>query len=183
MTNDKVGVQELSPVAERILLVILDGAKLFTGKISNEYARKTVEQMLDSLKDIIRALADANPDDTAQIRGIIDKFLSETDFLDRTKQELLNEIEKLNDPRLVTVLSVLMPKAFDILQALFDENPANEQQIIEELKELIKGPEAINFLTGLLQFVIKDESTARTIASLIISLVGGVLMLEAEATV
>ena len=76
------------------------------------------------------------------------------------------------------MLAGILPAAFDIIKILFDEDLANEEQIKIRLQELLRGPAALDMLTSLLLFVVKDRATAATIAALILSIVGGVLKLE-----
>jgi hypothetical protein len=157
---------------EAILKAVIDLSKLWINRIKDDYARETLNTLAETFKEVIAAIADTNPDDKEQIKAIISKFLTDTDFVDNTKAELLALINELKDDRLKTVLFELLPVFFDIIKMLFDEDGANEEQIKERLIQLLKSSNGLNVLTALIHFVVKDENLARTIAGLILSLVG-----------
>ena len=173
-------VQAISGTLATVLKGLIDLSRIWINKISNPYGRETLLDLADSFKQVVSAISDADPDDSKQIKEIIDQFLSDSGFVDRTRQELVKKIEGIQDERLKVVLLGFLPVAFDIIKALFDEDPANEQQIIDRLTDLLRSNYAIDTLTNILLFVIKDRPTAATIASLILSIIGGVLKVEAE---
>lgn len=164
-------LQAISSWLELLLKGAIDIARIWIGRIPDQYARETLTDLANTFKEVVGAVADEDPNDSEQIKKIIDKFLTDTGFVDRTKTELLKKIDALGDERLKVVLRALLPVSFDIIKQLFDSNPANEEQIKARLRELLKSPDAQNVLTSLLTFIIKDENTARLIAGLILSIV------------
>lgn len=173
--------QAISNTLAVILRGLLDLSRIWINKIQNQYGRETLLDIADTFKKVVSAIADADPNDREQVKKIIDEFLTDSGFLDNTKQELIKKIEQLKDERLRGVLLPALPVAFDVIKILFDENPANEEQIKTRLKELMRGPGAADMLTNILLFVISDRATAVTIASLILSIIGGVLKVEEAA--
>lgn len=170
--------QAISNTLAVILRGLLDLSRIWINKINNDYGRETLLDLSSAFKKVVSAIADADPNDAQQIKRIIDEFLTDSGFLDSTRQELLDKIAGLKDERLRGVLAPLLPVAFDVIKALFDENPANEEQIKARLKELLRGPQALDLLTNLLLFAVKDKATATTIAALLLSILGGVLKAE-----
>ena len=177
--NQSVEAQAISNTLAVVLRGLIDLSRIWINKINNAYGRETLLNLADSFKEVVSAIADANPDDAQQIKDIIDRFLSDSGFLDNTRQELIKKIEQIQDERLRVVLLGFLPVSFDIIKVLFDEDPANEAQIIARLKELLQGPDALDILTNILLFVIKDRGTAATIAALLLGIIGGVLKVEA----
>jgi len=171
-------LEAISNTLAVVLRGLIDLSRIWINRIDNTYGRQTLLDLADSFKQVVSAISDADPNDSEQIKKIIDEFLSDSGFVDRTKAELMKKIEQLQDERLRVVLMGFLPAAFDIIKALFDENPANEDQIIARLKEILTGPDALDTLTNILLFVVKDRPTATTIASLILSIIGGVLRVE-----
>lgn len=170
--------QAISGTLAVILRGLIDLSRIWINKIGSQYGRETLLGLADTFKKVVSAIADADPNDAAQIKKIIDEFLADSGFLDSTKQELLEKIAKLKDERLRVVLASALPVAFDIIKYLFDEDPANEEQVKARLRELIRGPQALDMLTNILLFVVKDRPTAATIAALLLSILGGVLKAE-----
>lgn len=171
---------KLGKTAETVIILILQSAEIFINRIKDEYARTTITDFNDGLQAIIRALADADPDDKEQIRQIIDDFLRGSDFADNTTEELLKKVAKLKDDRLRGILTALVPVSFDVIKHLFDEVP-NEEQIRMKLKAALSGPQGIALIENILLFVVKDPNTARTLATLIVSLLTTVIQMEIAA--
>jgi len=176
----EVKVEALGSTLETILKAVIELVRLWISRIKDDYARESLNSLADVFKEVIGALADADPNDKEQIQAIISKFLTDSDFVDNTKDELMQEIDKLNDERLKVVLASLLPVAFDIIKALFDDQPANEEQIKERLSDLVKGSSGTDLITAIISFIVKDESLARTIASIIISLLSGLSEFERQ---
>lgn len=171
---ENAGTEAISNTVAVILKGLIDLSRIWINRIENPYGRETLLDLASSFKEVVTAISDADPNDAEQIKRIIDKFLSDSGFIDRTRGELVKKIEGLKDERLKVVLLNFLPVAFDIIKALFDENPANEEQIIARLKELLSGPNALETLTNILLFVVNDRATASTIAALILSIIGGI---------
>ena len=175
----EIETQAISGTLAVVLRGLIDLSRIWINKIQNQYGRETLLDLADSFKKVVAAIADADPNDREQIKRIIDEFLTDSGFLDATKQELLAKIEQLTDERLKGVLRPSLPVAFDVIKYLFDENPANEEQIKSRLSELLRSVGGAELITSILLFVVKDVTTARTIASLILSIIGGILKVEA----
>lgn len=170
--------QGLNPTLALIIKGLIDISRIWINKIPNDYGRETLIDLSGALKRVVDAVSDSDPNDGEQIKRVIDELLTDTDFLDRTRLELLDKIDTIQDERLRGILAPALPVAFDIIVALFDEDPANEEQIKARLGELLRGAKSGEMLTNLLLFVVKDRATAATIANLILSIIGGVLKVE-----
>ena len=178
IVGNDLEAQAISGTLAVVLRGLIDLSRIWINKIENAYGRETLLNLADAFKKTVTAISDADPNDKEQIKRIIDEFLTGSGFLDSTRNELLEKIEQLEDERLRSVLAGILPAAFDIIKILFDEDLANEEQIKIRLQELLRGPAALDMLTSLLLFVVKDRATTATIAALILSIVGGVLKLE-----
>ena len=150
-------VEAISSTLAVVLRGLIDLSRIWINKINNPYGRETLSDLADSFKQVVTAISDADPNDSEQIKKIIDRLLTDSGFVDRTRQELVKKIEELQDERLRSVLLGFLPVAFDIIKALFDENEANEEQIIERLRQLLRGPDALDTLTNILLFVVKGQ--------------------------
>lgn len=175
---DKVELSVIDPRAVRLLRGVLDLFGIYIEDITDEYVKATLQDVKDSAKSIVTVLGDTNPNDKEQINQVIREFLVEKGFLDRSKGELLNKVAQIKDERLRILLTSLLPVAFDIIKLLFDDNPNDEQQIIDRLKQALSGGAGLDVIEQILLIIIKDPNLARTIATLIISLIGGILTVE-----
>lgn len=170
LQNQEFSVDAISGGLENVLKGVIELSKIWIRRISDDYSRATLLDLAETFKQVVTAVADENPRDHEQIRQIVDNFLSDSGFVDRTKEELVKKIDQLQDPRLKVVMLALLPVAFDLIKILFDDEKPNEDQVVARLKELISSPDAVDVLTALLSYWVKDEATARTIARLILSI-------------
>lgn len=177
LQNQEFSVDAISGGLENVLKGVIELSKIWIRRISDDYSRATLLDLAETFKQVVTAVADENPRDHEQIRQIVDNFLSDSGFVDRTKEELVKKIDQLQDPRLKVVMLAFLPVAFDLIKILFDDEKPNEDQVVARLKELISGPDALDILTALFSFVVKDEATARTIAALILSILDGFVKL------
>lgn len=164
----------------RLLKGILDLFEIYIADIQDEYVRVTLQDVKESAKSIVTILSDVDPNDKEQINQVIRDFLVEKGFLDRSRGELLKKIESIQDERLRTLLAAMLPVAFDIIKILFDDDPNDEKQIIDRLKQALSGGAGLDVIEQILLLIIKDPNMARTIATLIISLIGGILRVEEQ---
>ena len=102
--NQSVEAQAISNTLAVVLRGLIDLSRIWINKINNTYGRETLLNLADSFKEVVSAIADANPDDAQQIKDIIDHFLSDSGFLDNTRQELVKKIDQIQDERLRVVL-------------------------------------------------------------------------------
>lgn len=179
-SGNDANAEAISGTLAVILRGLIDLSRIWINKIENQYGRETLLGLADTFKKVVSAVADADPRDHEQIKRIVDEFLTGSGFLDSTKKELLQKIDGMKDERLRGVLRPALPVSFDIIKYLFDEDPANEEQIKARLSELLRDENGRELLTSLLSFVVKDKATAATIAGLILAIIGGVLAIEAQ---
>lgn len=177
--SELIRIEAISGGLETILKALIDLSRIWIARIKDDYARNTLTDLANSFKGVVGALADEDPNDSEQIKKILSEFLADSGFVDRTKDELQKKIDALADPVLKVVLSGLLPVAFDIIKQLFDENKANEEQIVETLKLLLRSNDGSKIVTAVFMLFIKEEATARMIASLFLSVLDGLIKLQA----
>ena len=93
-------LEAISNTLAVVLRGLIDLSRIWINRIDNTYGRQTLLDLADSFKQVVSAISDADPNDSEQIKKIIDEFLSDSGFVDRTKAELMKKIEQLQDERL-----------------------------------------------------------------------------------
>lgn len=154
------------------LLANIGGA--FTKRISHLPSRQIVDGMVTGFGKLVTALSDANPEDEAQIRAIVNEMLTSGDFYQGTRESVLANIAKIENENAQAALSLVLDKVYTVGSILTDPIEDNGAQLEAEMREFIASPEGISFFTSVLKLVL-DDATANLIALILIEAVKGLV--------
>lgn len=160
-----------------VLKVAFQIALAFTRKIEDQRGRKIIEGTFAGAAALTNALSDADPNDAAQIRAVVNQMLTSGDFYQGTRESLLATIEKIKADNIKTVLSLAVDQVYGSLRLLTDETTPNDEQLKGQLQAFVRSAAGLEFVTGLLEIAF-DEQTAAIIGSI---LIGALRNLQAEA--
>lgn len=157
-------------VAKIILQLLVQLTSMFTNRIKDVELRSMATAVLDSAKNTIAALSDANPDDRDQLRDILNELINESGFQASAKEELLSHISKLSNEQVRTALSILNTHTFPVANMLTDDNEDNSEQLREYLVEVLQSRDGIELFNALLSLVLPKEY-ANTLTLIIIQFI------------
>jgi len=154
-------------IAKLILKLLTQLATLFLDKIKDAEVRLMATGVLDSAAKTVDALSDANPDDPAQIKEIVNKLFHDGPFKDGAQQELMAAINKLTNEHVRKALLILHLQVFPVAEMLTDAEAENTQQIKDHFISILESDDGINLFNALLSIVL-PPAYADTLTILII---------------
>lgn len=157
-----------------ILKLLANIARAFTEKITHAPSKKIVDGTIDNFKNLITALSDANPEDEAQIREIVNQMLTAGEFYEGSRESILLNIQKVKNENLRNALILALDNTYIVGATLTDEIEDDGEQLEALLQEFLGSPEGVEFLNYLLKLVV-DPSTANLIALILIEALKGII--------
>jgi len=168
-------------IPSTVLSLLLNIAGAFTKNITHVPSRLMVDGFLKTLRDLIKALSDADPSDEEQIKRIVNSFLTEGEFYEGSRQTILANIEKVEDDDAKAVLTISAGIVYRLADVLTDELEDNGQQLEEMLRVFLASQDGILLITSLIKLTGVDQSTADLIALLLIEALKGVISEDQQA--
>ena len=154
-------------IAKLILKLLTQLATLFLDKIKDAEVRLMATGVLNSASQTVDALSDANPDDPAQIKEIVNKLFHEGPFRQGAQQELMAAINKLQNEHVRKALLILHLQVFPVADLLTDAEEDNTQQVRDHFIGILESDDGINLFNALLSIVL-PPAYADTLTVLII---------------
>lgn len=155
----------ISPIAKAFILLginILDTAAV--KHIPIEEIRSAVRLLLEPLKETIRVLADADPENDKQLQELWLNFLRSEEFNQTTEARILQAIALIEDEAARDFVTKLAKPCLATTKCLYDVDPDNLNQIRIIWTEFLTEKE--NIKAGL-AFFIKDESLLEDLSLII----------------
>jgi hypothetical protein len=154
-------------IAKLILKLLTQLATLFLDKIKDAEVRLMATGVLDSASQTVDALSDANPDDPAQIKEIVNKLFHEGPFRQGAQQELMAAINKLQNEHVRKALLILHLQVFPVADMLTDTEEDNTEQVKDHFIGILESDDGVNLFNALLSIVL-PPAYADTLTVLII---------------
>lgn len=154
-------------IAKLILKLLTQLAQLFTNKIQDVEVRLMATGLLKSAEQTVEVLSDADPDDTDQLRKIVNGLLTTGEFKQGMKEELMQQIDKLSNEHVRIALQIINQNTFPIGDLLTDDNKDNSDQIRTHLIELLRSQDGIALFNSLLSIIL-PPTYANTLTVIII---------------
>lgn len=145
-------------------------AGVFLPKIKDDEIRLMATGLLNSSKETVEALSDADPADKEQLLAVFNKLFKDGPFRQGAKAELVGKINELTNENVRIVLQFFNNQAYTVADLLTDADPANSDQVEEMLRNILRSQDGIIVLRGLVGIVLKNEAYANLIAFSIIQL-------------
>lgn len=143
-----------------IMTIALNAMQVFVSRISHEPSRKILEGMRLAFVKLVGVLSDANPDDDAQVQAIVNETLTQGDFYQGSRQTILLNLNKVQNPNVKTLLLNLVDPVYEIAGKLTDDNSENSQQIEELLKSLAVSDKGLESIVALMSLIFDPEAAA-----------------------
>ncbi len=118
-----------------LLTALLKGAN----KTDMDYVKNIANIFIPNGKDALEAIGDKDPNDKEQLRQIVDNIIQKTDFSQLTKEQIQLQIDNLQSDNLKKTAIIVCKRLFPILTVFFDDNPDNESQLEEIVKDFTYG--------------------------------------------
>lgn len=154
-------------IAKLILKLLTQLAQLFTNKIQDVEVRLMATGLLKSAEQTVEVLSDADPDDTDQLRKIVNGLLTTGEFKQGMKEELMQQIDKLSNEHVRIALQIINQNTFPIGDLLTDDNKDNSDQIRTHLIDLLRSQDGIALFNSLLSIIL-PPTYANTLTVIII---------------
>lgn len=154
-------------IAKLILKLITQLAGLFTNMIKDTEVRLMAVGLLDSAGKTVDVLSDADPNDAAQLREILNGLLKSGSFRKGAEAELLAKIQQLQNENVRKALTVINSHAFPIGDILTDEFTENTEQVKAYMSEILASDDGITLFNSLLGIIL-PPTYANTLTILII---------------
>lgn len=143
-----------------LLLLAFRLASAFTGRITHTSSRQIVNGLVTSVTDLIKALSDANPDDEAQVKLIVNKMLSAGDFHEGSKAALITNIAKIKDEPVKQTLLVIVNQVYLVGAMLSDQVEPNGAQVKAHLRGFLQSPDGVEFFVNLVDIALDSQTAA-----------------------
>lgn len=154
-------------IAKLILKLITQLAGLFTNMIKDTEVRLMAVGLLDSASKTVDVLSDADPNDAAQLRGILNELMKASSFRSGAEAELLGNIQKLQNENVRKALTIINGHAFPIGDILTDENTENTDQLKAYMADILSQEDGMELFNALLGIIL-PPTYANTLTVLII---------------
>lgn len=168
-------------IPSTVINLLLSIASAFTKNITHEPSRLMVDGFLSSFRDLVKALSDTDPGDEAQIKAIVNRFLTEGDFYTGSRRTILANIEKVGNEDARAALTIAMGIVYRLADVLTDDVDDNGRQLEEMMKVFLVSQDGVLFITSLVRLTGVDQSTADLIALLLIEALKGVISEDQQA--
>ncbi|MEO0627445.1 MAG: hypothetical protein AAFY91_10700 [Bacteroidota bacterium] len=150
-----------------ILRLILQLSTVLPSRINDPETRQMAVGLLGSANDTFQALSDNDPNDGAQLRAALNKLLTNSEFAEGSRAELLALVSNVQDEDLRLALSVAVNQAYPIADKLTDDNDANGEQLKAYVQGLLQSPDGVAFISAILNLVLPN-GWGQTISLLVI---------------
>lgn len=139
--------------------------------IDNQFARTSVEEVMERLKATVVALTDDVPKDKEQVSLIWGSLTSDPQIVEAVRGALLEAISKIDEPQFQEALKILMVPVLKTLVAVTDQVKPDSEQLKNIWKQFVESPEFIGFIISNLGWVInkvvKDQKAQEWIMKLL----------------
>ena len=176
--STKADNQDINPlVAELLKASLIYVESRFIELIKDEDVKQGVSKANEVMINMINIMSDGLPNTSERVKAIWLEFINQ-DLVDLGQIKLEDLAEKINDPKLRAIITLLIAPIVDTIQVLTDGKPNADNEIKSIWTDFIKNGSTQDtiiegLLIPLLETVIKDKSTVRFIGSLIKLALGG----------
>ena len=154
-------------VAKLILKLLTQLASLFINMIKDAELRMMASGLLDGATKTVDALSDADPNDSDQLREILNELVKTGSFRQGAQAELLGHIQKLDNENVRKSLTIINGHAFPIADILTDENSENTEQLKAYMGDILSSEDGMELFNALLSIIL-PPTYANTLTVLII---------------
>lgn len=160
----------LRGIARAILSLLAQVLTIFVERIKDVEVKLMARGLVEAAGKTVEVLADANPDDADQLRGILNDLLKDGPFKEGSRAEIQSRIQRINDPDVRVLLTNVLIEAYPVLDLLTDEEGGNATQIKAHLRELLQTDQGMLLFRSLFGIVLPDD-IANTAALIIVNLI------------
>jgi hypothetical protein len=165
-------VKVISNVVASIIKIMLNYIESkFVAKIPSLDVRQGIILLLDPIRKMLDALSDEEPRNKEQVTAIWRNFVN-TDFADYSNVQLEKLVSGIEQDQLRAILAVIVTPAIELMRAVTDDEPANDEQAKAILDKFLANPDVHevvlhDLLKPILLKAIKDEATVAIILTII----------------
>jgi hypothetical protein len=121
----------------KLVLGFIAGIDVYlVDRIKSAFAKRSIRNLLNPLKSITTVLTDGNPRDEEQVDEIVRTYLNQEVPVFATG-EINAALERVQNPDVKAVLGTLATPVVDMIRLLSDDNPDNEAQLKEMLRDFV----------------------------------------------
>lgn len=140
-------------------------------QIPIESIQDDVKLILKPIRKMIKVLSDKDPNNEAQVKEVWLDFLKSQKFNDSYQNRIMQAINLIEDDNVKDFVRRIAKPCLDTIQALYDDNLNDVEQIRDTWIEFATEKENIN---SILVFFFKDEDVRESIAVVIDSVHDGI---------
>lgn len=133
-------------------------------QIPIEDIQRDVTLILKPVKDMIRVLSDKDPNNKEQVEQVWLEFVRSTEFNQAYKNRIMQAIALIEDIKIRDFVSRIATPCLETIEALYDNNPNNVEQIKNAWINFATEKDNIN---SILAFFIEDEDVREQVAIVI----------------